>query len=205
MGCSNCISQPQANANLPGASIYIKNARGSFIPAEFYNLCKQYTLVISPSACDKVSEKSNWLQLLMVKSPANILVYSGSEDSESSEYLDAEAVFWFLSDCLKVHPSQMILLGREKGCEASCYLIEKYSDIGGLILQHPENSTLTFTVKNLKSPLLIIHEPKTPDQQEFGRKIYNNCSHHLKNLKIVSIEKYDEVVEQISGFLTQLA
>lgn len=63
--------------------------------------------------------------------------YGGHENgnpSESMVYSDCEAALKFLTDVLFIPIEKIILYGRSIGTGPSCYLAEKYPNIGGLIL-----------------------------------------------------------------------
>ena len=99
------------------------------------------------------------------------------QPSEKYCYDDIEAVYKYLTENLKVLPERIIAFGRSVGSGPSCYLAEKYKNIGGLILNCGFMSAyrvifnFRFTLpgdvfpnidrmKNITCPVCVIHSIK---------------------------------------------
>lgn len=76
---------------------------------------------------------SKGISVLAVEYPG----YGPSEGnpSEKNVYAAADAAFTFLTEDKNVAPSNIVIMGRSVGSGPACYLAEKQSEAGGLILQ----------------------------------------------------------------------
>jgi hypothetical protein len=187
MGCSlsNLVFQPPpSKLKSPISSLYLQTSDNNSIPAKFFNLGREYTILMSHGNAEDIVRVEEWVQKIFInKVCVNVMLYeytgyndSSFKPSEKFVYSDCEAALWFLSNCLKIPLKKIVLYGRSLGSGPSCYLSEKY-DIGGLILQTPLSSIyrvileFKFTLpgdmfpnidrmKNITCPLLIIHGTK---------------------------------------------
>ncbi len=76
---------------------------------------------------------SKGLSVLAVEYPGYGL--SVGSPSEKNVYAAADAAFAFLTENKNVAPSNLVIMGKSVGSGPACYLAEKQSGVGGLILQ----------------------------------------------------------------------
>ncbi len=121
--------------------------------------------------------------------------------SEQHCYNDAEAVYHYMINNLKISPDRIILFGRSLGSGPSCYLAEKYP-VGGLILNSGFLSiyrvVLNFRwtmpgdmfpnidrIKNVKCPVCIVHSIKDEVVPFYhAKEMYKNCKNKFDPLYI---------------------
>ncbi|CAG9325679.1 unnamed protein product [Blepharisma stoltei] len=185
MGCSMSsivFQPPPPKVRQLCSSLCLKTADGNMIPAKFFNFNRKYTILMSHGNAEDITRVESWVQRVFVhKIKANVMLYeytgysdTSIEPSEKYVYSDCEAALWFLTEILKIPINRIVLYGRSLGSGPSCYLAEKYPELGGLILQTPLSSIyrvileFRFTLpgdmfanidrmKNITIPLLIIH------------------------------------------------
>jgi fermentation-respiration switch protein FrsA (DUF1100 family) len=184
MGCSvtSLVFQPPGpKKRAPSYSIYLETESGNKVPAKFFNLGREYTILMSHGNAEDINQVEDWVNKTLIHSVnANVMIYEYSgyhnrdiEPSEEFVYSDAEAAFGFLVNVIKIQTKKIVLYGRSLGSGPCCYLAEKY-DVGGLILQTPLSSIyrvildFRFTlpgdmfpnidrIGKIRCPMLIIH------------------------------------------------
>lgn len=185
MGCSfsRIVFQPPTPRQQgPSSTLCLKTSDGNTIPVKFFNLGREYTILMSHGNAEDIYRMEEWIyRTFLQKVNVNVMLYEYSgyagthaQPSEKFVYSDCEAALWFLTEVMRIPLKKIILYGRSLGSGPSCYLAEKYPNIGGLILQTPLNSVyrviidFRFTlpgdmfpnidrIKRVKCPLLIIH------------------------------------------------
>ena len=184
MGCSitSLVFQPpMPKKKQPTFLLHLETLNKKTIPARYFNLDKEYTILMSHGNAEDFTRVEEWVNKTLIQSvDANVFIYeySGYQDqrvepSEELVYADAEAGYSFLVNTLKIPKNKIVLYGRSLGSGPSCYLAEKY-EVGGLILQTPITSIyrviidFRFTlpgdmfanidrIKKITCPLLVIH------------------------------------------------
>ena len=203
MGCSlsNLVFQPPpSKLKSPASSLYLQTSDGNTIPAKFFNLSREFTILMSHGNAEDIVRVEEWVNKIFIhKVQANIMLYEYTGYSDQSQnasekyvYSDCESALWFLNTCLQIPLKKIIVYGRSLGSGPSCYLAEKY-DLGGLILQTPLSSIyrvmldFKFTLpgdmfpninrmKNIRCPLLIIHGTKDEIVPiEHSTQLYKIC------------------------------
>ena len=182
---SNLVFQPPLpKLKPPSSTLLLQTSDGNRIPAKFFNMNREFTILMSHGNAEDITRVEDWVQkIFMPKVQSNIFIYeytgydrSGKKPSEKFVYSDCEAAFWFLTQVLQLSPNKIIIYGRSLGSGPSCYLASKYQ-VGGLILQTPLSSIyrvvieFKFTlpgdmfpnidrIKQVTCPLLVIHGTK---------------------------------------------
>jgi abhydrolase domain-containing protein 17 len=209
MGCSvnHLVFQPPPpKKKPPGYMIYLQTSSGNSIPARYFNMGREYTILMSHGNAEDITRVEEWVSKTLVHnvSNANVLVYEYSgyhsqeiQPSEKFVYDDAQAAIHFLIDCIHVPVKKIVLYGRSLGSGPSCYLAQKYQ-VGGLILQTPLSSIFRvildfrFTLpgdmfpnidrmSKITCPLLMIHG--TRDEiipMQHSVDLYKSCSSSKK-------------------------
>lgn len=186
-GCSlsNLVFQPPPSKLKPPVStLILQTSDGNQIPARFFNLNREFTILMSHGNAEDISRVEDWVQnVFLSKVQANVFIYeytgynnSSIKPSEKFVYSDCTSAYWFLNTVLKIPGNKIVAYGRSLGSGPSCYLAEKF-ELGGLILQTPLSSIFRvvlefkFTmpgdmfanidrIQNVKCPLLVIHGTK---------------------------------------------
>ena len=234
MGCTFSKAEPCSKLGKNKCSgIFIRTKENYSIPVKFFNLEKEYTLLICHGASENFALVCNWAEsILLPLNLVNILVFEyyasnvNSENvNESYIYSDCEAVLWFITDCLRLSKRKIILYGRCVGAGVGLFLAERYPDIAGLIMQSSlayslrssYNFKLSFPrefylsiemLKKIQCPLVFIHgnqDESTPI------KVIKDFYEGIKNprKKIVEAEGShelgdNEAVQCITELLTTL-
>lgn len=124
-------------------------------------------------------------------------IYEGNEPSETSILEDAETVFRYLTEEMKIKKRKIIVAGRSLGSGPASFITEKYSP-GAMILISPFTSIKAVAknlfgffakmlikerfnnlerIKKIKSPTLIIHGkadktiPSQHSEDLYGKRI----------------------------------
>jgi abhydrolase domain-containing protein 17 len=208
MGCSlsNLVFQPPSGKlKSPVFSLYLQTSDGNSIPARYFNLGKEFTMLMSHGNAEDITRMEDWVEKVFISRVAvNVMLYeyTGYDDqafepSEKFVYSDSEAALWFLTKCMCIPLNKIILYGRSLGSGPSCYLAEKYP-VGGLILHTPLSSIFRvvlefkFTIpgdmfpnidrmKKVQAPLLVIHGTKdeiVPMEHAF--QLFDACKSQKK-------------------------
>ena len=109
MGCT--FSKPESYSKMSSnkcSSIFIRTKENYSIPVKFFNLEKEYTILICHGASENFTSVCDWAEsVLLPLNLVNILVFEYYASNASSEnvnesyiYSDCEAVLWFITDCL---------------------------------------------------------------------------------------------------------
>ena len=231
MGCSYSKNESFPSKTPPkNSSLLIRTKEGYTIPVKFYNIEKEFTILICHGASEDFSKTCEWVESVLVPlNIANILVFEyfanclGSDNSiETFIYSDCEAVFWFLTECLRISKRKIVLYGKCIGSGVSLYLAEKYPDVAGLIMQ----SSLTYSLrtsynfelsfprefyptveilKKIQCPIVFLHGSEdNVTSVNFVKEFYDSIKNINKKLVIVKggHEVTDEnVVECLKSFL----
>lgn len=183
MGCTFSKAESYSKKNIASpSSILIRTRENYSIPVRFFNLDKEYTLVVCHGVSESFKSICEWVESNVVSlGLVNILVFEYYASNENNEnvnesciYSDCEAVMWFLTECLRLSKRKIFLYGRCIGAGVSLFLAERYPDIAGLILQsslvYSLRITYTFklsfprefylsleTLKKIQCPLVFLH------------------------------------------------
>lgn len=226
MGCSvtSLVFQPPPTKKKnPECYLYLRTRDGNNIPAKFFNVGREYTILMSHGNAEDISRVEDWVaKTLLPKVNANVFIYEysgyNSQDIQPSEqfvYSDAESAFNFLVNYVKVPQKKIVLYGRSLGSGPSCYLAHKY-DVGGLILQTPVSSIyrvildFRFTlpgdmfpnidrVSEINCPLLIVHGTRdeiVPIQHSI--ELFNACKSKNKTNYYIDGAGHNNI-ESIAG------
>jgi fermentation-respiration switch protein FrsA (DUF1100 family) len=166
---------------------FLTTSHGALIQMKKIIKDKNYLyLIISHGNAENVEFVYAWAENHLAKNiNVNIIMYEytgyGKRDekncSEQFVYNDIDAVYSHLTNELKVPTERIIVYGRSVGSGPSCYLAEKYPNIGGLILNCGFMSAyrvlfkFRFTLpgdmfpnidrmKNIRCPVCIFHSIK---------------------------------------------
>ena len=223
--CSNIVFQPPPpKSRGQPATLYLRTSKNNQIPARFFNLGREYTILMSHGNAEDISRVEDWVQRVFVhRVRVNVMLYeyTGYGDSQNSPseqfvYSDVEAAMWFLTECCKIPLQKIVLYGRSLGSGPSCYIAEKYPEIGGLILQTPLTSVyrvileFRFTlpgdmfpnidrIKRIRCPLLIIHGTRdeiVPIQH--AKDLFKNCKSTKKLAYYVEAAGHNNI-ESVAG------
>lgn len=225
-GCSlsSLVFQPPpTKLKSPSSSISLQTSDGNTIPARYFNLGREYTILMSHGNAEDITRVDEWVQKIFInKVQANIMLYeyTGYSDPnfkpcEKFVYSDCEAALWFLTAILRLPLNKIVLYGRSLGSGPSCYLAEKYA-VGGIILQTPLCSiyrvALDFKytlpgdmfpnidrMKKIRSPLLIIHGTKDEIVPiEHSQLLFQTCSSKKKQAYYVEGAGHNNI-ESVAG------
>lgn len=209
MGCSYSKNEPYSAKSAPiSSSILIRTKEGYSIPVKFFNIEKEFTLIVSHGASETFSKVCEWVESNIIPLDlANVLVfeyYACCEKNENSNenciYSDCEALMWFITECLKISKRKIILYGKCIGAGVSLFLAEKYPDVAALVMQSSltyslrisYNFSLSFlrefyptleTIKKIQCPIVFIHgEQDEVTPIKYVKEFYNAIKNTEKTM-----------------------
>lgn len=166
---------------------YIKTKHGSEIQVKRFIKNEKYLyMLISHGNAEDIYTVYEWVSnILSHFVNINIIMYEYTGYAASQEnfgcseqfcYNDADAVYSYVTNDLKIPPERLVIFGRSLGSGPSCYLAEKYP-VAGLILNSGFMSVYRVVfkfrwtlpgdmfpnidrIKNVKCPVCIVHSIK---------------------------------------------
>ena len=224
MGCTSSKSETL------NSSMYVRTKDNYNVPLKFFNLEKEYTLLLCHGISESFKSVCEWIETtLLPLDLVNVLVFDYYACSEASEYVnesciytDCEAVLWFTTECLRLSKRKLILYGRCLGSGVSLYFAERNPDIAGLILEssliYALRTTYNFKIsfprefylsndilKKIQCPVMFIHgneDEITPIR--YIKDLHNNMKNF--NSRFIEIEgkhelKTEAVIQWIKDFI----
>ena len=216
----------------------LKTPHGSQIQVKTYIKNQKYLyMLISHGNAEDIYSVNEWVTKILCNFVnVNIIMYEytgyglNQEKFPCSEqfcYNDADTVYNFMTQDLKIPPDRIIIFGRSLGSGPSCYLAEKYN-VAGLILNSGFMSVFRVAfkfrwtlpgdmfpnidrIKNVKCPVCIVHSIKDEIVPFYhAREMYKNCKNKFPPLFVDgtshnSIDKVsDDVYKHMQKFFKHI-